>query len=79
MQLKFIALLMGAFILSTNLVIAESKDHPAPTPINKSSQDKLTKENLKIRHHNAIFDDPTAGGMPYTPYEKIPNETQKGK
>lgn len=83
MYLKFIVVVMGGFILSTNLWAAELTNKSAPKAVDKNTQDNLTKEHLKkmehIHYFNSIFDDYHTGGTPYTPYEKIPHETIKGK
>ena len=83
MYLKFIVVIIGGFILSTNLGAAELKNQPVSPIQNKSSQDKMTKEHLKemenVHHHNVIFDDYHTGGTPYQRYEAIPHETTKGK
>lgn len=65
MYLKLIAIFMGGLFLSTSLMAVDPQNKPAPMVHQKPSQNKLTKERLKIYHYNTIFDDPTSGGLPY--------------
>lgn len=80
MNLKFITLFVGGVILTTHLMAAGEKDQSITPVVDKKTHTNERLQKMEeIHHFNVISDDYSSGGMPYTPYEKIPHETTKGK
>jgi uncharacterized protein (DUF4415 family) len=71
MRLKFLAIVLGGFLLSTSLMAAETKE-PAVKSVIKKTQKHPTAKDLKkldrVRQDNDVFDNYSTGGTAFEPY-----------
>jgi hypothetical protein len=69
--MKYIALLIGALVISTALSAVETKENFSPTDVNKNSTADFLKALPRAHDENMVHDDYSLGRSPEVPSENI--------